>query len=269
MTLDFSTTLNFVCFVLTIVAFIFGAIKLFNRNVPIYFRICVCAVGCYALGGLSECVYAICTGEFTADVSISMLGLFGCLFFMISANLEGDKIDKREELKIHYKKHDLFAYIAPAILGVALIYMIYVAKDQVTLSKIIFLTIVYIPILPASFLSLLYLVRPSDAVKIYKYTKLSNLFILLFCILSVADLYLLINQMWDASSICSLVCVLALCALMYSCCRGAKGWKSISREDLAVPADTDDGAKEESAANCQAGPAVAKPNTKSNIEESA
>lgn len=232
---------------LSLAAFIVGAVKLFNRDVPIYFRICVCAVGCYALGGLSECVFAICTGEFSPDVSISMLGLFGCLFFMISANLEGDKIDKREELQIHYKKHDLFAYIAPIILGAALIFIFYSAFDKTTLPKLIFTVIIYIPILPASFLSLLYLVRPSDAVKIYKYTKLSNLFILIFCALSVCDLYLLANQMWDPSSICSLACVLALCALMYSCCRGAKGWKALSGEDRAVPSDSGDDIKEESA----------------------
>lgn len=226
MDFDLATTLNLVSSVLCFAAFVIGAAKLFSRDVPVFFKICACAVGCYALGGAYDVVFAICTGEFSSDITLSMFGIFGCLVFMVSANLEGDKIDAPEEFDLHYKKTDLFALVAPLVLLIVLVSILGIASAKLTMGKIVFLVIAYLPVLPASYLALLYLIRLNSTMKIYRYSKLSNLFILLFCILSVVALYFMVNASWTAAAILSFACALALCALIYLCCYGAKKWQS-------------------------------------------
>ena len=65
-------------------AFGYGAIRLFKKRKPMYLQLLVCASGCFALEQLSYIVNLWC--GVTAVVSIGMFGIFGCNFFLLSAN---------------------------------------------------------------------------------------------------------------------------------------------------------------------------------------
>lgn len=176
-------------FILCLVAFLFGAFKLFKKDVPVYYKICVCAIGCYTLGLLSYVVFGLCGSESFDTINIGLLGLFGCLCFLVSANLGGDNINERKEIRFKLNKKDSLAYVAPAVLVLFLIgIMLPMFKTKNTF-ELIFLIVMFAPVLPASFLSLLYLIKPGDKLQLFKFTKLCNLCILLFCISNSAYLY--------------------------------------------------------------------------------
>lgn len=92
-------------------------------------------------------------------VTVRLFGFFGCLCFMLSANMgEFDKVvDEKRDTKA-----DFAALIAPAVLLV--IYAIYAfapANDGTTLVVVLgFISIS--PALPAAYLSLKHLLLPED-----------------------------------------------------------------------------------------------------------
>lgn len=218
-------TINFSTFIISLVAFLFGAFCLFKKEVPVYYKICVCAVGCYALGTLSNFVFAICESSSYQCINVSLLGLFGCLCFMVSANIGGDNIHEREEIKIRLKNKDLIAYLAPIVIVVSLIVSFIPICKTRNSAEIVFLIVVFLPTLPASFLSLLYLIKPGKKLQLFKFTKLCNLCILLFCINNVLFLYLQYVAQIQYVEVFYLINVVLLAVLTFDSIRGAKKWK--------------------------------------------
>ena len=218
-------TIIFTTFLISLAAFLFGAFCLFKKEVPVYYKICVCAVGCYTLGMLSNFVFAICESSSYQIINVSLLGLFGCLCFMVSANIGGDNIHEREEIKIRLKNKDLLAYLAPIALVVCLIASFIPICKTRSIAEVVFLIIVFLPILPASFLSLLYLIKPSKKLQLFKFTKLCNLCILLFCINNVLALYLQYVIQIHYAEVFYLINAALLVVLTFDAIRGAKKWK--------------------------------------------
>ena len=212
-------------FLICLISFLYGAFRIFKKNVPVYYKICICAVGCYFLGMLSNLVFIICENSITEFINISLLGIFGCLCFMVSANLGGDNIHEREEIKIRLKNKDLFAYVAPFVLVIVLIAIFVQILKFRSLDEAIFLLIVFLPTLPASFLSLLYLIKPAKKLQLFKYTKLCNLCILLFCLNNMIFLYVLYMTQFEYTEVFYFINSLLLAILTFDTIRGAKKWK--------------------------------------------
>lgn len=215
----------FTTFIISLAAFLFGAFFLFKKEVPVYYKICVCAVGCFALGTFSSLVFAVCESSSYQLINVSLLGIFGCLCFLVSANIGGDNIHEREEIKIRLKNKDLLAYLAPLVLIISLVISFIPICETRSIAEIVFLIIVFLPILPASFLSLLYLIKPSKKLQLFKFTKLCNLCILLFCISNVISLYLQYVIQIQYAEVLYLINAVLLSALTFDAIRGAKKWK--------------------------------------------
>lgn len=205
-------------------AFLTGVFKLFKHKVPVYYKICVCAVGCYVLGMLSSFVFFICNSISAQFINISLLGMFGCLCFMVSANVGGDNIHEREEIKIRLHNKDLLAYIAPLVLIIFLVFIFIFISKTCSIAELLFLLIVFLPTLPASFLSLLYLIKPGKKLQLFKFTKLCNLCILLFCVNNILFLYLLYVMNIQHIEVFYLINAILLAVLTVDAIRGAKKW---------------------------------------------
>ena len=114
-------------FLIAVLAFVFGAVKLFKKKKPLYLQLLVCAAGCFAIQQLSYVVNLWC--EVNAAVSIGILGIFGCNFFLLSANY--GTLDKVVDDGKGSKKARAFAIIAPVIMAVLALFAFWRGRTKI------------------------------------------------------------------------------------------------------------------------------------------
>ena len=113
-------------FLIAAFAFGFGAAKLFKKKKPLYLQLLVCAAGCFAIQQLSNAVNIWC--NVTAAVSIGMLGIFGCNFFLLSANF--GTLDRIVDDGKGSGKARKLALAAPAVMAVLTAAALLAWKDR-------------------------------------------------------------------------------------------------------------------------------------------
>lgn len=152
--------LELLAFAVSAAAFVYGAVHLFRNEVPKYFKLFVCAAGCYMLEELWVIVNSLLgNGSQDGLVTVRLVGFFGCLCFMLSANAnEFDKVvDDGANRKVR-----LLALAAPAVL--LTLYALYafsplnIQPAAVTATGLISIS----PALFASYYSLKHLLLPED-----------------------------------------------------------------------------------------------------------
>lgn len=137
----------------------------------------------------------------------------------------GDDIHEREEIKLRLHNKELVAYIAPLCLSVCLVVVMVQAFQILGAVECAIMTIVYLPAIPSSFLALLYLMKPKNSLGLFKFTKLCNLCILLFCLTNIVYLYMSYVATFQYADLLILLNSLLLATLTYDAVRGAKKWK--------------------------------------------
>ena len=206
-------------------AFGFGAAKLFKKNKPLYLQILVCAAGCFALQQLSYMVNIWC--DVTSTVSIGMFGIFGCNFFLLSANFGTlDKIvddcNESDQSRAQARARAC-AVIAPIVMAVLAILTFLTRKNEDMFCAVMWL-VMLIPALPASYFNLKHILLPMDPSELLRTTKPCNLAALAFYI--VTAVYAIFSKT-AGSTITGILCVAMSCSILaLSLCavRGAKKW---------------------------------------------
>ena len=207
---------------IAVFAFGMGAGRLFKKGTPMYWQLYICAAGCFALRQLSETVNFLCGIQ--GNISVGMLGIFGCNFFLLSANYGTlDKVvdDGGAE---NFPARRL-ALLAPAVLA-ALIALVFFAwrKKDITCGALWLL--VLLPTLPASYFNMKHLRMPLDAFELLRATKPCNLAALGFYLLSA--LYAVFRALGKtaAAGVTSVVLSASMLFLVSAAIRGAKKWKT-------------------------------------------
>mgnify|MGYP003291157824 CR=1 FL=1 len=118
--------LEILAFVVSTGAFGYGILCLPRKGTAQYFQLYVCAAGCYMLEELWVIVNSLLgNGGQDGLVTVRLLGFFGCLCFMLSADAgESDRYADTEA----GKGTNILALIAPALL--LLIYSLYLLSPQ-------------------------------------------------------------------------------------------------------------------------------------------
>lgn len=206
-------------------AFAYGAFHLFQKEIPKYFQLYVCATLCYMLEELWVIVNSLLgNGSQDGLLTVRLFGFFGCLCFMLSANAnEFDKVideGKNEKAKA-------LAFIAPMVLLV--LYVLYVfspVNTEPTVVTVIGLVSIS-PALFASYFSLKHLLLPEDAMGFVKITKGINILALVFYAANYAypllDLYCskIVMSGYD------LILAGMLFVMIVMCKKGAIKWKAL------------------------------------------
>ncbi len=109
-----------IAFIISLSAFIFGAINLLRPHVPMYFKLQMGAVGCYTLEELWMIVNTA-FGTETAFFSVRLFGMFGFFCFLLAAN-RGPFDRMVDERSPACRKAQRIALLAPAVL--LLIYLL-------------------------------------------------------------------------------------------------------------------------------------------------
>lgn len=206
-------------------AFGYGAFYLFRPEVAKFFRLYVCAAGCYMLEELWVIVNSL-LGNGNADglVTVRLFGFFGCLCFMLSANInEFDRVidDGRS------KRARLVALMAPAML--VMIFAVYVltASQGENIAMVVTGFISILPAVPASYFCLKHLLLPEDSMGFLKAIKALDIMALVFFavnyIYPLADIYCSRNVMgiFDVTS------GIIMFVIMVCCRKGAEEWKTL------------------------------------------
>ena len=200
-------------------AFGYGAVKLFKKRKPMYLQLLVCASGCFALEQLSYIVNLWC--GVASVVSIGMFGIFGCNFFMLSANF--GTLDKIVDDSKGFNKLRVVSIIAPVVMAVLTIFAFLSWKDKDMFSAVMW-GLMLIPALPASYFNLKHLLLPIDPFEILRATRSCNIASLIFYILTAAFVICLASMRSTVSGMCSVMLSLSGLALSLCAVKGAKRW---------------------------------------------
>lgn len=207
--------------VLALGAFIYGAIKLFHKGKPMYFQILICAVGCFTLQELSAVVTYLCNG-FEEVIAISILGIIGCVLFILTAN-RGALDDLVDENYDAGKKARLIALIGPLFVVLAMIFVLFTWVGEIKMFAVVTVLVILATAIPASYYSLKHLLLPKDSLGILSCTRACNAFSFAYLILAAA--YCISFSFGSTiAGIVSILCTLCIVGIAISSVKGADKW---------------------------------------------
>ena len=214
-----NTVFGLASFLVAEVAFGFGAARLFRRKIPMYLQLPVCAAGCFAVQQLSHLVNLWC--NVTAAVSIGMFGIFGCNFFLLSANF--GTLDRIVDDGKDSRRARRRAFIAPAAMAALDAAAFLSWKDRDLFCAVMWLAMLC-PALPASYFDLKHILLPMDPFGFLRATKPCNIAALAFYPVTAA--YVICSAFAESAVIGLHAILMSLAVLALSICavKGAKIW---------------------------------------------
>lgn len=209
----------------SIIAFLFGAFTLLKKEIPLYFKLIVCAVGCYTLEEVWVLVNTL-FGENENMISIRLIALFGCLcfFYSASASYLDEMVDTDKKAN---KKIRIVALIMPVVLlGIYLDFAIFSESATIFVKIIIFISM--FPAVLSSYYNFKHLLMKKNSARYLSAVKPINAVILVFFIVmfvymvpQITSSGLIEIEVLDAVSSCAFALIIILCV------RGAKRWKTL------------------------------------------
>ena len=171
-------------------AIVFGMIRMFKKQVPMYFTLYVCGVWCYAIGLIYVLLIGICGETYSEINSLGPLATSGMFAFFTSANYGtfNSLIDDRGK-KIHLLR---VAAAFAALISVAVIFWETVHMEGLTIANTVLVAIAQFPIPFCVYFCVKFLLMKSNGDKMLIGIKPLNLCTLLICIGLLAYDYFMI-----------------------------------------------------------------------------
>ena len=207
-------------FLIAAFAFGFGAGKLFKKKKPMYLQILVCAAGCFAIQQLSYVVNIWC--DVTAAVSIGMFGIFGCNFFLLSANF--GTLDKIVDDGRGTGRARAISVIAPVIMAALAVAAFLSWKGKDMFCAVMWF-VMLVPALPASYFNLKHILLPMDPFEFLRATKPCNISALVFYAVTAAYVICSASQNNTVSGILSVLMSVSVLGLSLCAVKGASRWE--------------------------------------------
>ena len=206
-------------FLVSAFAFGFGAAKLFKGKKPLYLQLLVCAAGCFAVEQLSNLVNIWCG---VADsVSFGMFGIFGCNFFLLSANF--GTLDRIVDDGKGSGKARKLALLAPVIMAVLAV-LAFLSWKEKDMYPAVMWTVMLLPALPASYFNLKHILLPMDPFEFLRATKPCNIAALVFYAVTSAYVICSPSAGETVSGILAVLMSMSVLGISLSAVKGAKKW---------------------------------------------
>lgn len=216
--------IELLAFVISAAALVYGAAYLMRQKMPKYFMLHVCAAGCFVLEELWVIVNSLMGyGGQDGLLTVRLFGFFGCLCFLLTANIHG--FDRLVDDGTNRRARSL-ALLAPgALLVIFLLYAFSSVNGQNAVRILLGLASLS-PALPASYFSLKHLLLPKDEMGFLTSIKKTDIFALLFYAVNFA--YPLINLYCPKNVVimCDVGIALMILILVILCGKGAEKWKT-------------------------------------------
>ncbi len=214
------TVFALIAFLIALCAFVQGVFRLFKKGMPMYFQLIVCAVGCFTLEQLSSLVNIWC--RMPEGLNVGILGIFGCGFFLLSANYGtfDSIIDDGSS-----GKEKITALAAPLLFAI-LILVVFFVWSRKSIHSAVILAAALAPCVPASYFSFKHLLLPPDDFGLLLGTRACNIVQLcfLFAIVTVTFMEACLPKI--VYSIGLIVLSLISYLLTQAAVRGAKAWRT-------------------------------------------
>ena len=204
---------------IAVFAFGMGAAKLFKKGTPMYWQLYVCAAGCFALRQLSETVNFLCGIQ--GNISVGMLGIFGCNFFLLSADY--GTLDKVvDDGGAENRPARRLALLAPVVTAALTALVFFAWRRSDPLCGVLWL-LMLLPMLPASYFNTKHLLMPLDDFELLRATRPCNLVSLGFYLLSA--LYGVFCALGNtAAGVTPVVLSVSMLLLVSAAIRGREKW---------------------------------------------
>ena len=201
--------------------FFYGAFLFFRPRKAVYAQMITLAVGCMALGRLYQVIRIATTSDYSSRFHLGVLGIFGTLMFLFSANygaIDGLLDDKSKE----YRRFRIIPLLAP-ILVLFLYLVFFLFADQMRPVRLMaFLVCCFIAC--TSYYNLKHLIFPDVENGVIRCLRAYNLLALVFEFLCLAEI---VAQSRDHAVITLIIGVLmatVLPMIVISVERGYKKW---------------------------------------------
>lgn len=207
---------------IAVFAFGAGAAKLFKKGTPLYWQLYICAAGCFALRQLSETVNFLCGIQ--GHIGVGMLGVFGCNFFLLSANY--GTLDKVVDDGGADTESARGSALAASIVLTALSALVLLTWRKKDLVCGVLWFLMLLPVLPASYFNMKHLLMPLDPFELLRAAKPCNHAALCFYLLSALYSVLCGLGFTAAAGVTSVLLSVSMLFLVIASIRGAKKWKT-------------------------------------------
>ena len=167
------TVYDFVSLGIVLVASIYGLIQMFGRRTPMYFRLIVCSVWCFAFQFVYYFLAILCRMDMPDFYNICFLGIGGSFIFFTSANY-GQFNSIVDEHGKRLRPIRIISLSAPVAFLVWFI-LICLSVDNISLYSVVVLLTSAVPIMVGSYFNLKFLLIKSDTLGLLKGIKPLNL----------------------------------------------------------------------------------------------
>ena len=207
-----------IAFLISIAASIYGIRNVLKKGVPLYFQIIVCAASLYALEALSSLAVEYCGGS-EEVMTVSALGLWGCLWFLFCANHGA-----MNGLIYDGQKPGAVLYVVPLAHSLAIIFIGYTYyKTFGDLVAAILVVIEMAPAVPVLFWNFAHLNAKEDPFGIRSKIKGCDLASIVFNVLFVVLNYSrAVGGVFEQAML--IVCPCAIAWLAIEAVKGARSW---------------------------------------------
>lgn len=193
-----------------------------KKKAPLYFKILLAGVGCYALQDLSTLVTAL-VGDPTNMITASSIAVIGCFtFFSIANHGEVDRfVDDGTN-----KKAKVIAAIAPILLIAYFTFFVASYSQYTSLARTLISFLVIVPASMAIYFAFKHLLLPLDDMGFLKATRGTNLTMILFTIIQFGYTPIYYFGTQDMLVYYYLPMSGSLALFTIACVRGVDIWKS-------------------------------------------
>ena len=217
--------LEILAFTVSAAAFGYGAFHLLRSEVPKLFQFYAYAAGCYMLEELWVIVNSLLgNGGEDGLMTVRLIGFFGCLCFMLTANAHSfDKtVDEGQS-----KKPRRTALIAPLVL--LLLYALFVFSPANTslVSENVLGLVAVSPALFAAYFNLKHLLLPVDAMGFLRVTRGIDILALIFYAANFIYPLLYLYCPAKVMGLFDIVLAVIFFGMMILCGKGVVRWKTL------------------------------------------
>lgn len=217
--------LEILAFAVSTAAFGYGAFRLLDIKAPKYFHLYVYAAGCYMLEELWVIVNTLLgNGSQDGLVTVRLLGAFGCLCFMLSANMCAFDLAMDEGKD---RKAKVLACIAPVVLLVLFVLYVFSPANTTPTAVNVIGFVSISPALFASYFSLKHLLLPKDANSFLSVTKRIDILVLVFFAANYVYPIAYRHFSKTVMGVYDLILAGLFFGMIVLCVKGADKWKTL------------------------------------------
>ncbi len=216
------TVYDFITLIIVLAASIFGIVRMFAKKAPMYFRLIVCGVLCFAFQYIYYFLALLCKMDMPNFYNICFLGIGGSFIFFVSANY-GQFNSIVDEYGKRLRLIRLISLLAPLAFLVWFILICLGAKN-ISAYTVLVLATSAVPIMIGSYFNLKYLVIKNDSLGLLKGVKPLNAFEIVLDIICYFYIYNSLHISGNETTIFYYVLAVSVSLMVLLAEWGRKAW---------------------------------------------